>query len=143
MSLDRSFASLSPQERRFLEEGAHLLRFQHGGVAIKEGDRLRELLVVKSGVLRVTRVNPGYGLLEFVAPLGPGDIVGELSFVDCLGASATLVADGEAELLRIEPPLLDALQNDDPTFMGRFYKDLFLHLARRLRATNVRVTELT
>ncbi len=141
MILDQSFQNLTPDERLTLMNGADSLQFEPGGIVIKEGDHLRELLVVSKGMLRVTRKDGEHGLVEFVAPLGPGEIIGELSFMDGKGASATLVSDGAVELLRIQPTVLDGLQSDDPTFFGRFYQDLFLHLARRLRSTNIRVTQ--
>lgn len=138
MALEHSFGNLSDDEREALKQVAVTHSYGSGDVVFNQGDKVENLLVVVRGMLRVTHVFEGGKLSEFVGPLGPGDVVGEMSFVDGKGASATLIADGDTEVMTIPRSAIDALMDEDPSFSGRFYKDLLLHLSRRLRATNLR-----
>ena len=112
---------------------------QSGSVVITEGEHVRELCIVRRGNLRVGRSYQKNMLAEFTGPLGPGNAVGELSFLDGEGASATLIADGDVELFVIQKEDIDALIDADPSFAGRLYLSLFVELAHKLRATNQRV----
>ena len=138
MALEHSFRNLTEDERAALMRVATGTAFEGGETVINQGDTVANLMVVSKGMLRVTHVFEGGQLSEFVGPLGPGDVVGEMSFVDGKGASATLIADGETEVLTIPRDAISSLAATDPSFDGRFYKDLFMHLSRRLRATNLR-----
>lgn len=138
MALEHSFRNLTEEERDTLTQVAVGHAYDSGDTVINQGDRVENLKVVARGMLRVTHVFEGGHLSEFVGPLGPGDVVGEMSFVDGQGASATLIADGDTQVLKIPRSAIDALMSENPTFAGRFYKDLLLHLSRRLRATNLR-----
>lgn len=138
MALEHSFRNLTDDERETLMQVAVGNAYGSGDTVINQGDRVENLMVVAQGMLRVTHVFEGGHLSEFVGPLGPGDVVGEMSFVDGQGASATLIADGDTEVLTIPRNAIDALMSENPTFAGRLYKDLLLHLSRRLRATNLR-----
>ncbi len=138
MALEHSFRNLTASERETLMQSAEHLSFEGGDVVINQGDKVANLMVVAKGMLRVTHVFAGGQLSEFVGPLGPGDVVGEMSFVDGQGASATLIADGDVAVLVIPRQAVEAQLTADDSFSARFYKDLFLHLARRLRATNLR-----
>ncbi|PIW27194.1 MAG: hypothetical protein COW30_11355 [Rhodospirillales bacterium CG15_BIG_FIL_POST_REV_8_21_14_020_66_15] len=138
MALEQSFRNLTDEERDALMQVAVGHSFGSGDTVINQGGRVENLMVVAQGMLRVTHVFAGGHLSEFVGPLGPGDVVGEMSFVDGRGASATLIADGDTEVLIIPRTAIEVLMAENATFAGRFYKDLFLHLSRRLRATNLR-----
>ncbi|MEQ8229583.1 MAG: cyclic nucleotide-binding domain-containing protein [Rhodospirillales bacterium] len=138
MALEHSFGNLTDDERTALTQVAVGHAFESGDIVINQGDAVDNLMVVAKGMLRVTHVFEGGKLSEFVGPLGPGDVVGEMSFVDGKGASATLIADGDTEVLIIPRNAIEALMEDSPSFAGRLFKDLFLHLSRRLRATNLR-----
>ena len=135
--LQHSFPNLSEHERYTLMQAADFSTYRAGETVVTEGDLVESLMIVAVGMLRVTHNLDGR-LSEFVGPLGPGAVVGEMSFVDGKPASATLIADGDTEVLSIPHGAVNNLMENDPTFAGRFYKDLFLHLAQRLRATNIR-----
>jgi len=135
--LEHSFKNLTEDERETLMQVAVSRSYQTGDAIFNQGDQVDNLMVVAKGMLRVTHVFDGR-LSEFVGPLGPGDVVGEMSFADGKPASATLIADGDTEVLTISRDAVESMIEADPAFAGRLYKDLLLHLAHRLRTTNLR-----
>lgn len=139
MSFSRFLLKVTDADRDIMRERGTLRRFQNADIVLHEGDAINDLLIIKAGNLRVTRAFQDSIVVEFAGPLGPGDAVGEMSFVDGKVASATLVADGDVEVLAIPKPLIEELQAADPAFSGRFFESLVLELARKLRSTNQRI----
>ncbi len=62
-----------------------------------------------------------------------------MSLMDGKGASASLVADGPAEILSVPKDVLLERLTGDIGFAARFYESLFLDVTRKLRSTNQRV----
>ncbi len=139
MGFNRFLWKVTDADRDTMRERGEVRHFKSGDVIISQDDKIDELFVVKIGNLRVTRILQESMVVEFAGPLGPGDAIGEMSFVDGKGASATLVADGDVELLAIPKRVIEDLQAADPTFSGRFYESLVLELAHKLRSTNQRI----
>lgn len=65
--------------------------------------------------------------------IGPGEICGELSFLDELPASANVVADEPVESLFLDRPTLYSLFELFPHLGSRFYRSLAANLSHRLR----------
>ena len=68
-----------------------------------------------------------------VARLGPGEILGEISFVDSRPTSADVTAVGEATVGAVAVDVLERKLARDPAFAARFYKAIAVALADRLR----------
>jgi CRP-like cAMP-binding protein len=65
--------------------------------------------------------------------IGPGEICGEMSFLEDLPASANVVAEGEVEAFHLDRPTLQGLFELFPHLGSRFYHSLATNLSRRLR----------
>lgn len=65
--------------------------------------------------------------------IGPGEICGEISFLDELPATATVIADEEVDAYFLDRPTLQALFELFPHLGSRFYQSLASILSRRLR----------
>jgi CRP/FNR family cyclic AMP-dependent transcriptional regulator len=139
MNLSGTFPKLTDEERQKLVDAGQVSIFNSGDVIIAEGDSVDTLMFNKSGNIRVTRAFLDNLNAEFAGPLGPGEVVGEMSFMDGQGASASLIADGQTEILKIPRETVFSMINADNCFAARFYESLFLDLARKLRSTNQRV----
>ena len=68
--------------------------------------------------------------------IGPGEIRGELSFLDELPASANVVASERVEALLLDRPTLYSLFELSPHLGSRFYRSLATNLSHRLRGSN-------
>ncbi|MBO6520916.1 MAG: cyclic nucleotide-binding domain-containing protein [Rhodospirillales bacterium] len=139
MNLSGAFPKLTDEEHAWLVSSAETLTYGSGDAVISEGDVIESLLIIKSGFLRVTRVYLDEICAEFAGPLGPGEVIGEMSLMDRKGASANLIADGSAEILSIPKRILFEKLENDVSFAARFYESLFLDVTRKLRSTNQRV----
>jgi CRP-like cAMP-binding protein len=105
-------------------------RLEHGDVVIEEGRPIDSLVLLLEGEFSVAARNVGE-----VARLRPGEIVGEMSFVDSAPPSATVRARGACLGLFIDKAALAQRLTADTGFGCRFYKALAMFLADRLRET--------
>lgn len=134
-----AFGKLTGGERDFLRQSCEKSTFPPGSDILVEGQRPETIYVITKGRVRVTHSMALGSGAEFVMPLGPGEIIGEMSFIDGLGASATLVADGEVMVEGFGHEVVEKMSADDAGFASRFYHSLLLVEIKRLRATNSRI----
>ncbi len=104
-----------------------------GETVIAAGEPVDCIYVVLEGLLAVQ----GSDATRPVHVVGPGDIVGEMSFVEQLTPAQTVAAHEAALLLVIPHSALRARAETEPAFAARLYRALSVLLSRRLRrATN-------
>src|SRR5262244_1638590 len=87
------------------------------------------MLVSGTAVVEMVRGVP-------IAKLGPGDICGEMAFVESNAASASVVAETETTVDALDLPALAEVFNHHPHLEARFYRSLALLLSQRLRSTS-------
>jgi hypothetical protein len=120
---------LTSDDERLLMERAEIRRFQRDDRILEEGSHRAALFLIGSGAVRVERAHFGRGVS--FARLGPGDLFGEISFLDAAPASATIFADDdEVEVAMVDGPRLDSLLVSVPGFAARFYQSLATTLMR-------------
>jgi extracellular factor (EF) 3-hydroxypalmitic acid methyl ester biosynthesis protein len=120
---------ISEDDISWLLNTGHDRRVESGVVLVSEGAQVNALYFIIDGVLQV--VTAGCG--EPLALLGPGEIVGEISFLDKFPASATVQAKEDSRVLELPRNQLSTKLQVDRAFAARFYRALALILARRLR----------
>jgi CRP/FNR family cyclic AMP-dependent transcriptional regulator len=103
-----------------------------GEVLIQEGKPAASVFLVLEGVLSVVARAAGN---QEVARLRPGEIVGEMSFVDSRPPSATVQAIEPSSVLAIPRRGLEARLSQDASFAARFYRAMAVFLSDRLRST--------
>lgn len=99
-------------------------------VIIKEGTHPENLYVVLSGLVGIYVSSVGERRL---ATLGPGELLGEISYIEDSTASATVMAIENSLLLVLSRMSLDARMAEDPFFASRLNKSFALISSRRLR----------
>jgi aquaporin Z len=102
-----------------------------GETVMHAGEQGTEAYLVERGNLDV-RVNEDAPQASFVARLGPGDWVGEISLILDEPRSATVVAATDAQLRRITKDDLGHILTEDPDRT----LELIRQLARRVKAVN-------
>ncbi len=134
--MDNFLRYLSDEQRGELLQGAENRHYQEGEIILSEGEQRRAIFLIKEGVVRIERGHMGFNVE--VSRLHPGEIFGEMSFVEEFGASASVVADSEVDVDIIDEQQVKSLGSVDAAFDGQFYRSIAEVLSRRLRETTVR-----
>lgn len=122
------------EEQRLLAGSEHRI-CSDGEVIVTEGDTHHALNILRQGQARVERLHGDFSVE--IARLEPGEIFGEMGFIEDFEASASVVADGGCEVDVIPGDFIHELLAPDPEFSARFYHSIAELLSRRLRATTV------
>jgi CRP-like cAMP-binding protein len=131
--MEDTFSRLTDQDRRLLFRKVRRIAARRGDVVLAEGVLQKDLFLVRAGYVRVERAAQGQGIA--VARLGPGQVFGEMSFLEEAGAAASVVAEEDVTVDVVEWPDLESLLADQG-FAARFYHSLAVNMAHRLRKTN-------
>jgi CRP/FNR family transcriptional regulator, cyclic AMP receptor protein len=103
-----------------------------GSILIREGHPIEDLYILLDGRLSVETRSSGN---QKIASLLPGEIVGEISFVDARSPSASVIASENSHVLVVSRDLLNRKLQGDAGFAARFYRAVAILLATRLRNT--------
>lgn len=108
-----------------------------GTIIVREGEPLACLYIVLEGLfgVRIASIQNSE-----IGRLGPGEIIGEISFLENTLPSATVTAIESSLLLEIPIGLLAERLNNCPSFGAQFYRALAILNSRRVRE---RVSSLT
>jgi CRP-like cAMP-binding protein len=118
---------LSHNDWMLLMDRAKQVTFKKGAVFIQQGSQSKTLYVIAAGKVNVTI--SGMAL----AQIGPGEICGEMAFLEDSRPSATATAEEEVQAFGIEWQNLIELFELFPHLGSRFYRSLAVNLSRRLR----------
>ena len=136
----RVFADLGDEECDAVLAVLKARRGAPGDALFKEGDRGDSLMIVLDGHL-VASVRSDTGTMEEVARLGPGEVVGEMAFVDAEPRSATVTAPAGATVLEFSRGALDGLRTTAPRVAAAIHRNLLADVARRLRDVGEKLTD--
>lgn len=107
-----------------------------GQVLFRENESGREMYVIQSGAVRLTRDIRGEE--QLIADLGPGEFFGEMSILNDKPRSATAVVLEDAQLLVLDPRTFEAMIKANAEIAVRMIKKL----AARLDEANERIETL-
>ena len=139
-TLTSALRFITVEDHRLLLERAQHMRFGRGEMIIAEGSRRRAIFLLEQGFVRVERAHLGQGIA--VARRGPGEVFGEMGFVEGDRASASVIADGDVQVAVVDGADIQALLASVPGLATRFYQSLALTLSQRLRELTVSLPPL-
>ncbi len=119
---------LTANDWTLIADKATRLRFKAGDPLIQAGRRTHGVYILLSGAASV--LIPGR---EILPALGPGQVCGEISFLDEQPATVSVVAKEAAEALYLDRSTLESLIELFPHLGSRFYRSLSYGLALRVR----------
>lgn len=131
--------ALPEVEREWFLSAAREQEIAQGTVLVRQNDQLDALYLLIEGVLNV------YHSVEEVKPLstlGPGQIIGEMSFIENLPASATVVAAERCMVLQISFETLRQRMETSFDFNVYFQNALLPILSQRLRAVTAKMRSI-
>lgn len=132
--------ALSPEQVDWILNNGREERIANGVALVEEDSDLDAVYFLIEGLLQARTRALGSQVL---ATLGPGEVVGEMSFVDRQRASASVVAAEDSLVLVLDRDTLEKALAADATFAASFYRELAAIACRRLRATASRLGSAT
>ncbi len=118
---------LDPSDVQWLSEIGEEHDLAPGEPLIEQGQDMAAIYLVLSGLL----ATPG-GRLPGV-PFGPGEVLGEFSFLDGEPASAQVTAVEASRVLRVEHRVLSERFDGDAPFAARFFRAIGWSVTTRLK----------
>jgi len=119
---------LTANDWALVADKATRVHFKKGDVMVHRGKRADGVYLLLKGMARVQIASQ-----PMVRALGPGEICGEMSFLEDGPASANVIADSEVEAYHLDRPTLQSVFELFPHLASRFYRSLATNLSRRLR----------
>lgn len=126
-SSKRGLIYLTANDWTLVADKANRVQFKEGAILIQKGKRANGVYLLLKGSARV--VIPS----QASRTLGPGEVCGEMSFLEDSPASASVMAEGDVEAYHLDRPTLQSLFELFPHLASRFYRSLATNLSHRLR----------
>jgi CRP/FNR family cyclic AMP-dependent transcriptional regulator len=118
---------LSHNDWMLLLDRATPVTFKKGDVLVQQAAQSNTLYVIAVGNVKVSISG------KVLAQIGPGEICGEMAFLEDSRPSATATAEEEVQAFSVEWKTLIELFELFPHLASRFYRSLAVNLSRRLR----------
>src|SRR5947207_4453599 len=118
---------LTPNDWALIIDKAKRLSFKKDEKLVSYGKQSRTLYVLGAGKVSIAVSGTR------IAQIGPGEICGEMAFLENSVASATGTAEGEVEAYCLEWSVVEDLFELFPHLASRFCRSVAVHLWRRLR----------
>jgi CRP/FNR family transcriptional regulator, cyclic AMP receptor protein len=119
---------LTANDWALVADKASRVHFKKGEILVERGKKANGLYLLLKGTARVQIPSRAT-----VRAIGPGEICGEMSFLENAPVSASVVAEGNIEAYHLDLPTLQSLFELFPHLGSRFYRSLATNLSRRLR----------
>ncbi len=119
---------LTANDWALIADKSSRMPFKAGDLIVQRGKRTHGVFLLLKGTA-VVQI-PGQGPLP---KIGPGEVCGEISFLDELPATANVIAQESVEAYYLDRPTLQSLIELFPHLGSRFYHSLASSLSRRLR----------
>jgi PPM family protein phosphatase len=124
------FGKLNERELLRVMQAVEARDYKDGDVVIREGDKGDELFIVLEGSVRVTRGD------QVLTRLGAGEHFGEMALIRSVPRSATIIAEGPAELIAVRrADFFEILRKEHEIAVKMLWQFLGV-LADRLDQTN-------
>lgn len=117
---------LTVNDWTLLADKAARMQFKKGDFLVKKGKTMNGVYLLLKGTAKVH-------LSSSVRTIGPGEVCGDMSFLEDAPASANVLADENVEAYHLDRPTLQSLFELFPHLGSRFYRSLATNLSRRLR----------
>jgi CRP-like cAMP-binding protein len=128
LSAKNGLAYLTANDWALIADKASRMQFKAGEQFVHRGKRTHGVYLLVKGTASVQIAGHGKAL-----EIGPGEVCGEISFLDELPATADVVAGDPVLAYYLDRPTLQSLFELFPHLGSRFYRSLASIVSRRLR----------
>jgi CRP/FNR family cyclic AMP-dependent transcriptional regulator len=131
----RLFAELTSEDAQVVVKACEERILVGGEELFHENDAGDSLFIVQSGRVDIFKNIRG-DVDRSLASFGPGDVIGEMSFIDGARRSATARTTESSEFLVLSRQNFARLQRERPDIAAAFFRNMAAIVAARLRTTN-------
>jgi CRP-like cAMP-binding protein len=131
----RLFAELTSQDAEVVLKACEERILVGGEELFHENDAGDSLFIVQSGRVDIFKNIRG-DVDRSLASFGPGDVIGEMSFIDGARRSATARTTESSEFLVLSRQSFAHVQRERPDIAAGFFRNMAAIVASRLRTTN-------
>jgi len=131
----RLFAELSSEDAEVVVKACEERMLVGGEELFHENDAGDSLFIVQSGRVDIFKNIRG-DVDRSLASFGPGDVIGEMSFIDGARRSATARTTESSEFLVLSRLSFAKVQKERPDIAAGFFRNMAAIVASRLRTTN-------
>jgi CRP-like cAMP-binding protein len=128
LSSNQGLRYLTTNDWALMIDKASRIHFTKGTTLVERGKKLDGIFLLLKGSARVMLPARSSG-----RTIGPGEICGEMSFLEDAPASASVVVEEDLDAFHIDSSTLQSLFELFPHLASRFYRSLAMNLSRRLR----------
>ena len=132
--MDSRLKYLTTQDYNILLERAVVEAYKPHETILQEGRLSAAIYLIRKGIVRVERAASGRDVA--IAFLEPGEVFGEMSFLEKVPTSAAIIAQEDVEVCLLDRQNLYSLLASLPGLSERFYQSLAHNLSTRLRQTS-------
>jgi len=129
------FEDLSERESRELMKAGEIYSYRPGEYVLREKEESRSIFFILSGQIRIGKELYA-GDEKEITILGPGEILGEMGFLDEAPRSASASCVQEAVILGIDRDSFQRLAQRRPTIAYKVTLKIARTLSERLRTSN-------
>jgi CRP/FNR family transcriptional regulator, cyclic AMP receptor protein len=119
---------LTANDWALIADKAIRVHFKKGASLVEKGKRTNGVYLVLKGSAKVQIRSQ-----RALPAIRPGEICGEMSFLEDAPVSASVIAETDLEAYHLDLPTLNTLFELFPHLASRFYRSLATNLSRRLR----------
>jgi CRP-like cAMP-binding protein len=134
------FGGISPEALVHLAERSDVVHVRPGGVIFREGEPARHLFVVHQGALELMKGRDGGDVV--LGDIGPGEVIGEMSFIDMQPRSVTARATQPTTLWSWSYQSIHERYCADQKCAMLLVMNIARELSRRLRRADERLARL-
>ena len=131
----RLFAELASEDAQVILKSCEERILVGGEELFHENDTGDSLFIVQSGRVDIFKNIRG-DVDRSLASFGPGDVIGEMSFIDGARRSATARTTESSEFLVLSRASFARVQKERPDIAAAFFRNMAAIVASRLRTTN-------
>ena len=129
------FSELTQMELVQVAKTVRNHRLKKGTLIIEEGSEEGSLFILKSGLASVHRITKR-GEKKILGRFASGDWFGEVSLIDHLSRSASIVLEEDSALIEIKKEDFQVLMRADQALRCKLQEALMNDLCQKLRRTN-------
>src|SRR5262245_36749940 len=128
------FEQLRQQDIQWILASSEVRTLSPNSVLVREDDPSEAIYFIADGLLEVYVFGGSATKLE-IGQLGPGEVIGEISWLDRKPISASVRAVETSAVMVLSTALLENKLAEDPGFAARFFRGIATLTAGRLRKT--------